>query len=140
MKYTSFTLHHLDLHMSQPRRPASAGSWRAKERNEACAYAFDVAGMKENRRPFDSRSCKFFFEVVGRRSQFHLHERLENIRTAPPRVRPIVPVFQNISVCFPSGRLLHTSARSVVAAFPSRPSTPLHFSLTGRAGLPTRGL
>ena len=106
---------------------------------QARAYACAVAGMKENWRPFDCRSSQFVgLGIVGRRSQFHLHERLENF-PVQPHVRPIVPVFQNISVCFSSGRLLHTSARSDVASA-SRPALPLHFSVAGRAGLPTRGL
>ena len=124
--------------MTQPRRPLSAGSWRAKDRLEALEFALDVSEMKENRRPFDSRAAKFSLEVVGRRSHLHVHERLENIPRLP-RVRPIVPVFENIQVCFPSGRLLISSSRSLVAC-PRPVSAPLHFSSAGRAGLPTRGL
>ncbi len=125
--------------MNKPRRPLSAGSWRAQDKHEGREYALDVSEMKENRRPFDYRTQRFTLEIVGRRSQLHIHERLENIPSVP-KVRPIVPVFQNISVCFPSGRLLHSSACSVVAC--PRPSSapPLSFAASGRAGLPTRGL
>ncbi len=124
--------------MTQPRRPLSAGSWRAQDKREGLQFALDVANLKENQRPFDFRSSRFSMEIVGRRCQLHVYERQENI-PAIPNVRPTVPVFTNISACFASNRLLHSSARSVVAC-PRPSSASLHFPVDGRAGLPTRGL
>ncbi len=99
--------------MSRPRRPLSAGSWRALEREEGRRLAADVSEMKENRRPFDYRSTRFFLEVVGFRKQLHLHEKQDCLPQLP-RVRPIVPVFANIQVDTATRRLLY-SCRSVAS-------------------------